>query len=145
MAEFSQELFDTICERIAEGRSLRAICQDEDMPAQSSVFRWLAAEPELQEKYARAREAQADAIFDEILDIADDARNDWMERQNADGSSATLVDHEHVSRSKLRIEARRWMAGKLRPKVYGEKLDLTHANPDGTPITFQTIIEKKPE
>ena len=82
MAEFSQELFDAICDRIATGESLRSVCKDEDMPNQTTVFKWLANSDTLSKQYARAREAQADAIFDEALDIADDSRNDWMERND---------------------------------------------------------------
>ena len=77
---FSQEMADTICERIANGESLRSICDPDDMPAASTVCLWLSKNPRFAEQYARAREAQADTIFDEILDIADDARNDWMAR-----------------------------------------------------------------
>ena len=94
------------------------------MPNQSTVFRWLADDryASFRERYARAREAQADALFDEMLDIADDGSNDWVERKREDGSTDSVIDHEHVQRSKLRIDARKWMAGKLRPKVYGDKM-----------------------
>lgn len=124
MAEFSQDVFDRICERIADGESLRAICADQGMPSKSNVFRWLAANKDAADQYARARDAQADAIFDEILDIADNAVNDWMETHGAD-DVGYRANGEHIQRSKLRIEARKWMAGKLRPKVYGDKLDLS--------------------
>lgn len=123
MAEFSQELFDTICERIAEGESLRDICKNADMPNKATVFRWLASNPALSDQYARARESQADALFDDILEIADNATNDWMERNGEDGSGWS-VNGDHIQRSKLRIDARKWMAGKLRPKVYGDKLEI---------------------
>jgi hypothetical protein len=123
MAEFDQDTFDRICERIADGESLRAICKDADMPSKTSVFRWLAKDATLSDQYARAREAQADAIFDEILDIADDGANDWMETSSEEGS-AWRLNGEHIQRSRVRIDARKWMAGKLRPKVYGDKLDL---------------------
>lgn len=122
---FTQEVFDTICNRIAQGESLRSICASDDMPDVSTVCRWLAADGEggeLRNQYARAREAQADHIFDEILDIADNAANDWMER-NGEGGEGWQVNGEHIQRSRLRIDARKWMAGKLRPKVYGDKID----------------------
>lgn len=119
MAEFSQELFDRICERIAEGESLRAICEDEDMPNKATVMRWLAADAALSDQYARAREAQADTLFEEILEIADDGTLDRKSAGKGDGSLA--VDVDHIQRSRLRVEARKWMAGKLRPKVYGDK------------------------
>lgn len=115
----------TICERIADGESLRQICSDEGMPATSTVFLWLSEDPQFSEQYARAREAQADAVFDDILSIADDGRNDWIEKRNADGQVIGWQENgEAIRRSQLRIDARKWMAGKLKPKKYGEKLDL---------------------
>jgi hypothetical protein len=102
MAEFSQALFDTICERIADGESLRAICREDGMPRKASVMRWLAADATLSDQYARAREMQADALFDDCLTIADDTSREPNDRR-------------------MSFDARKWMAGKLRPKVYGDK------------------------
>lgn len=127
MAEFSQELFDTICERIADGESLRTICSDAQMPNKATVFRWLAGNAALGDQYARAREAQADALVDEMLDIADDARNDWMERRGED-DAGYIANGEHIQRSKLRIDARKWIAGKMRPKVYGDRIEVEAKN-----------------
>lgn len=122
---YTKETADIICERIANGESLRAICDDEGMPDKATVFRWLQAEPAFCDQYARAREAQADAIFDDILSIADDGRNDWMEKQDAEGDAVGWRENgEAIRRSQLRIEARKWMAGKLKPKKYGDKLEL---------------------
>ncbi len=121
---YTDEIAATICERIAEGESIRDICASDDMPSTSMVFRWLAKEEHasFREQYARARETQADVIFDEILTIADDARNDWMKRENGDGKEGKELNTEHLQRSRLRIDARKWMAGKLRPKVYGDRV-----------------------
>ncbi|WP_426238157.1 terminase small subunit protein [Pararhizobium sp. DWP1-1-3] len=122
---FKQATADRICERIADGESLKAICIDDAMPSKSSVFKWLSERKEFSDKYARAREAQADALFDDILTIADDGQNDWMERKNDDGENLGWRENgEAIRRSQLRIDARKWMAGKLKPKKYGEKLDL---------------------
>jgi len=137
----SQEVFDRICERIAGGESLRSICQDEDMPATSTVCKWLAEHDGFSEQYARAREAQADAIFDEILDIADDGRNDWMER-NGEESAGWAANGEHIQRSRLRIDSRKWMAGKLKPKKYGEKLEHEHSA-TGEFATFLASIAER--
>jgi hypothetical protein len=126
---FTQELADQICNRLAEGESLRSICCDEHMPHVATVCRWLADENHriFREQYARAREAQADTITDEILDIADDASNDWMERKDADDQTiGWVLNGEHVQRSRLRIDARKWYAGKLAPKKYGEKIQQEH-------------------
>lgn len=117
----------TICDRIANGESLRQICDDDEMPAASTVFLWLSSDEAFSEQYARAREAQADALFDDILSIADDGRNDWMERKNADGENIGWQENgEALRRSQLRVEARKWMAGKLKPKKYGDRITQEH-------------------
>lgn len=127
-SEFAQAKADLICERIADGESLRSICFDEEMPSKSTVCRWLGEYPSFQDQYARAREIQADSLFDEIIDIADDGSNDWMERKNSDGENVGWQENgEALRRSVLRVDARKWMAGKLRPKKYGEKLDVAHS------------------
>lgn len=145
-SSFTQELADTICERIADGESLRSICLDEDMPSKSMVFRWLATNVEFRDQYTIAREVQADAIFDEVIDIADDASNDWMERKNGDGESiGWQLNGDHVRRSQLRIDARKWIAGKLRPKVYGDKIVQEQTGPNGGPIETRTTITVDPK
>jgi hypothetical protein len=140
MVAFSQEVFDSICTQIADGKSLRSICAQDGMPTTTSVMRWLKEDDggELREQYTRAREAQADTIFDEILEIADDGRNDWMEQRGE--SEGYTLNGEHVQRSRLRIDARKWMAGKLRPKVYGDKLALGGAD-DLPPIRTESAAD----
>jgi hypothetical protein len=139
-SEFSQETADAICERIADGESLRSICRDDEMPAASTVFKWLTDFKPFSEQYAHAREAQADSLFDEMLDIADNAQNDWMERRGEE-DAGWVANGEHIQRSKLRIDARKWMAGKLRPKKYGEKIEQTLVGPNGGPIKTDTRFE----
>lgn len=124
VSTYTDDVALVICERIADGESLKAICEDDGMPARSTVFKWLAEQSTFSDMYARAREEQADAIFDEILDIADDARNDWMKRHSDEGGTDYQLNGEHVQRTRLRIDARKWMAGKLRPRKYGDKLEL---------------------
>lgn len=135
---FTEEIGDAICERIALGESVRSICDDETMPSMSTVFKWLRDNKAFSQQYARAREVQADALFDDIIDIADDGRNDWMEKRNADGENIGWQENgEALRRSQLRIDARKWMAGKLRPKKYGEKLALTDG--EGGPIKVEVV------
>lgn len=123
-SSFSEEIAERICSQLADGKSLRKICLADDMPHSVTVFRWLAERDEFRSQYARAREAQADALFDEALDIADDGINDWVaDREEEDGFR---YNGDAVQRSKLRIDTRKWMAGKLRPKVYGDKVALEH-------------------
>ncbi len=137
-SSFTQEVADAICEGIADGQSLRSICLSEDMPTKATVFRWLADEryAVFRDQYVRARETQADALFDEILQIADDGTRDTY--TDKDGNERT--DQDVIARSRLRVDARKWMAGKLRPKVYGDKVDLTHANPDGSKMDMNMTV-----
>ena len=138
-SEYSQDFSDKICEEIANGRSLRSICEKSDMPSKAAVFRWLAAREEFRDQYARAREAQADALSDEILDIADDRFNDTY--VDEDGRERTNSDV--IARSRLRVDARKWIAAKLKPKVYGEKLAAELSGVNGKPIEHQhQIIER---
>lgn len=127
--DYTQEIADIICERIANGESLRSICLDDEMPSKSTVFAWLA-DPEREEfrtKYAYARDAQADVLVDEMIDIADDGSNDWMEKKNSDGQVIGWQENgEALRRSALRISSRQWIAEKLKPKKYGSKLELDH-------------------
>ena len=116
---FTQAVADAICVELASGVSLRAICRRDDMPCVDTVLKWVKKFPSFAEQYASAREAQADTIFDEILDIADDPK---------------ITDSEAVQVAKMRIDARKWMAGKMRPKKYGERLDLAHTGADGGPV-----------
>ena len=136
---YTDEMALVICERIANGESLKAICEDENMPARSTVFKWLAENKTFSDMYVRAREEQADAIFDEILEIADDGRNDWMERRGEE-DAGWVTNGENIQRAKLRIDARKWMAGKLRPRKYGEKLELS--GDADSPLTMVHRIER---
>jgi hypothetical protein len=117
--EFDQETADRICEQLTEGLSLRKICLAEDMPCCSTVYKWLTKVPEFAEQYAHARESQADTLADEIIDIADDGSNDWM--GDKDDEDGTQYNGDAVARSRLRVEARKWVAAKLKPKKYGDK------------------------
>lgn len=125
---FSQDVADVICERLAKPESLRSICDDDDMPSKTTVLRWLRQNEEFRAQYARAREDQADAFADEILDISDDGQRDYA--KDADGND--VVDHDHIQRSKLRVETRKWLMGKMAPKKYGDRLQL--ANDPDDPI-----------
>ncbi|WP_348644850.1 terminase small subunit protein [Rhizobium sp. SG741] len=123
-SEFTKEIADGICERLAGGESLKSICLAEDMPHRATVFRWLGAHDSFRDMYARAREAQADALFDEILDIANTPITGEKTKVDKDGNVIEMTKADMIEHRRLQIDARKWMAGKLRPKVYGDKLDI---------------------
>lgn len=119
-AKFSQAVADTILERMAGGESLRAICADKGMPHRATVFRWIEADEAFRARYGLAMDARADALAEEILAIADDGHNDTY----VDDKGNRIVDHDHIQRSKLRCDARKWLASKLAPKKYGDRVEL---------------------
>lgn len=138
---FNDDVAAVILERLADGESLRTICAAEDMPNRSTVFRWLSQRTDFRDQYAHAREEQADALFDELLEIADDGSNDWMERKNKDDQSLGWVENgEALRRSALRIEARKWMASKLLPKKYGDRTQMEVSGADGGAL--QVVIQR---
>lgn len=134
-SSFKQETADTICQRIAEGESLRAICADAKMPDKSTVMRWLAQIDAFRDQYARAREAQADHMADEILQIADDGSNDTYQAENGEA-----VNHDVIARSRLRVDARKWLAAKLAPKKYGDKVTQEHTGEGGGPVQHSVRV-----
>lgn len=127
-SKYTDKLADAICARLAQGESIRTVCRGEDMPAVSTIFEWLRTKENFSEQYARAKEEAADAMAEEILDISDDGTNDWMERVNAEGEIVGWsLNGEHVQRSKLRVDSRKWLASKLKPKRYGDKQEVQHS------------------
>lgn len=139
-SKFSQALADEICERIATTpRGLDWICeQDEALPSARTVHRWLDQNEVFRQSYARARERQADLLFDECLEIADDTSGD--SKLIGQGDAERLVaDAEWISRSKLRVDTRMRMAGKLAPKKYGDRI--THAGDPEAPLPAVVLYQ----
>lgn len=142
---FTKELGDKICERIALGESIRTICKEEEMPSAVSIYNWLLDDDkkEFFKKYARAKDAQAELMFDELLEIADDGSNDWMTKTFGD-TEIEVENKEVVNRSKLRVDTRKWYLSKVLPKKYGDKLDLT-SDGKALPTPILQVIPKENE
>lgn len=123
---YTAELVQTIADRLSKGEPMAVICRDEGMPAYRTVKDWMDSRPEVSAVIARAREEGFDVIATDCLDIADDARNDWMERAADGGDEVALqFNGEHVQRSKLRIETRLKLLAKW-DKRYGDRLAVDH-------------------
>lgn len=138
---YSQELADVICDRIATSSlSLKKLCDnDEFMPYSGTVLRWLREKEDFRNQYARAKEEQADYLAEQILDIADDSSNDTVM-----GEFGPMEHKEWINRSRLRVDARKWIASKLKPKKYGDKLELGGGleNKGMSDETLQAIADK---
>jgi hypothetical protein len=131
---FSENLATTILTRLAAGEPLRTICRTDGMPDESTVRAW-ALDPAhpFAARYAQAREMGFFSMADEILEIADDARNDFMERKTRSGEVERLVDEEAIARSRMRIAARQWLLAKALPQTFGDRLEQNLRVEDITP------------
>lgn len=110
------------------GKSARAMCIEVGI-SQRVLWNWLAADETFMQQYAHAKEVGADAIFEDMLDIADDGTNDWMDKNDPDNPGYSF-NSEHVQRSRLRVDARKWYLSKLAPKKYGDKVVNEHQGGD---------------
>lgn len=124
---FTPEIAAKICEELAAGLSLRAICRKDGMPPESTVRQWEIDNVEgFAAQSARARETGCHSMADECLEIADDGSNDWM-KSNKPDDNGYVLNGEHVQRAKLRIDTRMRLLGKWLPKVYGDKQQIEHS------------------
>ena len=106
-SDYTDAIADRICAEISKGRPVYKIVDDDGMPCEDTVYRWINERPEFSEKYARARERRADRHADEIVEIAD--------------------SEPDPAKARNRMDARKWAASKFAPKKYGDKMDLSHS------------------
>jgi len=122
--KFSEELFETICNRISTSADgLHKVCKEVNINP-SNFYRWISEDENLRNRYAHAREVQAELLADQILEIADDSSNDTKTIVSKAGEPIEVENTEWTNRSKLRVEARKWIAAKLKPKKYGDKVEI---------------------
>ncbi|MGC1056778.1 ubiquitin carboxyl-hydrolase [Pantoea agglomerans] len=129
-SDYLPEVAADICSLLADGESLRKVCERAGMPNKATVFRWLAQHDEFRDQYAKATETRADAIFEEMFDIADGV---------AEEAAA-------VGKARLRIDTRKWALARMNPKKYGDKVsqEIDHRSSDGTMATKPTTIQLLP-
>jgi len=130
---YSEEIAKVICDRLAKGETLKAICRDEDMPADSTVRQWAAEDTcGFYAHYARARNIGLDRMADDLLDICDDNATDVFET-----NGKFTFNNAAVNRDKLRVDTRKWYLSKLAPKRYGDRLAHELTGADGGPIEVE--------
>jgi len=121
-SDYMPEVADDICALLASGESLRKVCERPGMPSKTSVFRWLAEHQEFRDQYVKATETRADAIFEEMFDIADDV----------------IPDSAEVAKARLRVDTRKWALARMNPRKYGDKVTNELVGKDGGAIQIET-------
>ena len=134
---YNDMVVDKLCRLIAtSNKGLHHICKNNpDLPEYKTIFNWLN-DPDKKDflhKYVRAREEQAEYLADEIIEIADDSSRDTIVTD--DGRE--IFNQEFAQRSRIRIDARKWIASKLKPKKFGDKMILS--GDKDNPITVENI------
>jgi hypothetical protein len=115
---YNSELAARVCELMIEGVSLRKICEMQGMPSRRAIFNWLDTNEQFRAKYELARQMQAEWLTHEILTIADDASEDFVINERGE----QVVNHEAINRSRLRVDTRKWIASKILPRQYGDRV-----------------------
>ena len=113
---YTADVGDQICELIAEGWSAVRACANVGVPVRT-FYAWQRQHPEFSAQVSRAREDQADTFADQMCDIAE--------------------FDEDVQRAKLKIDARKWVASRMKPKSWGDRQQLEHSGPDGVPLNIR--------
>ncbi len=130
--DYTQELADKICEEISQGKSLRRICEDEDMPSGVTIFSWIRKFPEFLKQYTRATEERTESQQEDLLELGDEAIK-LAQTVNEKASSAV------VQAVKLKADNMKWSMSKMKPKKYGDKLDMT-TNGKDLPIPLLNVL-----
>lgn len=100
---------EAVCERISQGETLTGICREKGQPSRETVLTHVLHDAELAALYARARSSQADALFEKIVQMAENTRP------------------EDANANRVKIDALKWVASKLAPRRYGDRLELEHS------------------
>lgn len=140
---YSQEdkdrIFNEICTLIENGMAVRNALKQDGMPDSKTFYDWMDKDNSKLQQYARACELRADMMAEDMLEIADDGTNDYMTITKGD-TEYNVEDREVTSRSKLRVEARKWLLSKMNPKKYGDKTDITTNGNEITNVPSQIIV-----
>lgn len=147
-SKFTWERAEKIFKRIAAGEPLTKICRDNDVPKLTTVYDWLWGKgipaehaDEFAKRYDRAREKQLEAWSDQIIEISDDGTNDCFKDLKYKNGQPRM-DHDHITRSRLRVDSRKWLLSKLNAKKFGEKVDFTSGGKAVSAINYVVPEDK---
>ena len=145
---FSRKTAEKILDGVIEGFSVNRVCHnDEALPAPKTFFAWVAGrgvsihdQEWLRESYYAAQLARAEAHMDEIIEIADDSSEDYVEKERKNGDIVRELNPEAIQRATLRINTRQWVASRLYPEKYGTKALLQIKAPQLTPDEKEALL-----
>ena len=120
------EVMDEICLRTGKGESMRSLGRDPNMPSKTTIQRALDKDSAFAGRYAVARELMYKGWAEEIIEISDDGTTDYITKTGRNGHEYEAVDQEHIQRSRLRVDTRKWLLSKLLPNTYGDKVEHQH-------------------
>lgn len=133
--KYTQVLADEICERISLGASMRSVCRDDAMPEMQTIWRWLREKKVFSERYASATAERTESQQEDLIEMGDEAIE---KAQVVDSKASNAV----VSAYKLKADNLKWSMSKMKPKKYGDKLDLT-SDGKALPTPLLTALRKK--
>lgn len=141
---YTKEYGDLICELLSQGQSLSRICKENNIPPRGTIYRWLLSDDpihnDFRDSYALARRIGYECMADDIIDIADDGTNDWMENNNEE-NPGYIINGEALGRSRLRVDTRKWFMSKVLPK-FADKQEVN--NGADMVSVLQSLIDKLP-
>jgi hypothetical protein len=118
-SSYNDDIATNILEQVADGLSMRTICESEDMPCARTVYRWLLDNDAFRQRYARAKDMQAEGMFEKITEIVQKVEDGTIDPQQA----------------RVAIDAIKWQAGKLKPSKYSDKIQIDQ----DTNITIEVL------
>ena len=138
LTDYNQEITDIICGMISTTtKGLGRLCaENPELPDEATIHRWRLKHEIFRKQYAQAKQNQAELLAQEIIEIADESAGDI--KYDKDGNES--LNGEYVARSRLRVDARKWVASKLLPKVYGDKKTEENNNPQETLTKIQALV-----
>ena len=133
-----EERFYSIIKDIEHGYALRTVLKKENNPSSRTFYKWLDEDANKVKQYVRACEARAEQIFEDILNIADTTEEGITTKETENGIETTTGDM--IQHRRLKVDARKWMLGKMNPKKYSDKIQV-----DTTEFKEQALFPDVPK
>lgn len=138
---YSDELAEEILDSISDARvGIRKLCAaNPHWPDAKTIMKWKRSYEDFGKRYARAKQDQIELIVDDIIEIADDKSGDVIIKKDRKGDDYEACDSEFVHRSRVRIDTRKWLAAKLLPRLYGDKIQIENLDPASDPAVKEAV------